>query len=150
MRAHGEYVENEAGAVEDFHFQFALDVAQLLGGELIVEDDHAHFTLGLFFGFDVAAYFLKFSFTQIGHRARAVQPLREAFHGNGARRFGQKFQFVQIFRRFALVLVFGDEGHQYGGFRFGFRLYEFFHVCLMIYAKIVQMLEEMKQTGLFF
>ena len=46
------------GAVEDFHFQFALDVAQLLGGEFIIEDDHAHFALSVFLSHDVLPNFV--------------------------------------------------------------------------------------------
>lgn len=41
LGTHGEDVKDEAGAVEYLHAQLLLDVAHLLGAELIVEDNHA-------------------------------------------------------------------------------------------------------------
>ena len=127
LGTHGEDVEDERGAVQNFHAQFALDVAQLLGREFIVEDDHTHLALRFGFVEDVLAYLLQFTLSHIRHRAGAVHLLREALHGDGAGRFGQKFQFVQIFVRLAFVLRFGDEGHEHGGLAFCLRLYKFFH-----------------------
>ena len=127
LRAHRKDVQDQRSAVQDLHLQLALDIAQLLGRQFVVEDDHADFALGLLFGFDVTAYLLQFTLAHIGHRAGSVQPLREALHGHCARRLGQKLQFVQVFRRLAFVLLLGDEAHEHGRFGLGFGLYEFLH-----------------------
>lgn len=127
LGAHGEDVEDEGGAVEDFHFQFALNVAQLLGGEFIVEDDHTHFALSVFLCHDVLPNFVEFAFSDVSHRTRSVEALRKALDGDSSGGLRQKLQFVEIFCRLSLVLRLRDEGHEDGGFGFGFRLYEFFH-----------------------
>ena len=127
LRAHRKDVQDQRSAVQDLHLQLALDIAQLLGRQFVVEDDHADFALGLLFGFDVTAYLLQFTLAHIGHRAGSVQPLREALHGHCARRLGQKLQFVQVFRRLAFVLLLGNEAHEHGRFGLGFGLYEFLH-----------------------
>ena len=41
LGSHGEDVKDERGAVEDFHLQLLLNIAHLLGRQLVVEDDHA-------------------------------------------------------------------------------------------------------------
>ena len=116
LRAHGEYVEDERGAVEDFYFQFPFDVAQLFGAQLVVEDDHADFAVGFFLLFDVLAYFVEFPFAYIGGCKGLVESLGEALDGAGAGCLSQESQLVEVFVRFALVLCTSDEGYQYGGF----------------------------------
>ncbi len=37
LSAFGEYVEDEAGSVEDFDFQFFFDVSHLFGRQVIIE-----------------------------------------------------------------------------------------------------------------
>ena len=125
--AHGEDVEDEAGAVQDFHLQFLLDVAELLGGEFVVENHHAHLAFGVFLRHDVGTDFLQLALPDVCHRGRAVEALREPLHGHGARRFGEESQFVEVFLRLAFRLVFGDEAHEHGGLGAGLGLYEFFH-----------------------
>lgn len=116
LGTHGKDVENEVGAVENFHAQGALNVAQLFGREFIVENHHTYFAFGVLLGFDVGAYLLEFSLTHIGYRRGAVELLRKALDGDSPCRFGQKLQFVKIFVGLALILVFGYQTYQYGGF----------------------------------
>ena len=127
LRPHGEDVEDERGAVEDFHLQHLLDVAQLLGRELVVEDHHAHHAVGILLGLDVVAYLLEFAFAHIGHRRRAIHPLREAFNGEGTGGVGQEFQLVEILFGLGLVLVFGDQTYENGGFGLRLGYHKFFH-----------------------
>lgn len=116
LGTHGKDVENEVGAVENFHTQGALNVAQLFGREFIVENHHTYFAFGVLLSFDVGAYLLEFSLTHIGYRRGAVELLRKALDGDSPCRFGQKLQFVKIFVGLALILVFGYQTYQYGGF----------------------------------
>ena len=129
--AHGEDVEDEAGAVEDFHLEFFFYVAYLSGGELVVEDHHAHFSLGFFLVFDILSDFLKLSAAHIGGQAGCAHLLGESPERYHARRVGQEFQLVEVFAGPFLVLVFGDESDEDGGFGLGFRDYKFFHYILL-------------------
>ena len=127
LGAHGKDVEDERGAVQNLDLEFALNIAELLGREFVVEDDHADFALGILFGNDVLADFFQLALAHVGHGTGAVHALGEAVHGDCARRFGQKFKFVKVFLRFALVLLLRDEAHENGRFCFGFGLYKFLH-----------------------
>ena len=128
LGAHGEDVEDERRAVEYLDFEFFLDVANLFGRKLVVEDDHADFPFGVFFAFgQIFADFLQFAFANVGHGVGRVQLLREAFHHFGTRRVGQELQFVQIFVGFAFVLQPGDETHQHRSFGLCLRDNKFFH-----------------------
>ena len=135
--AHGEDVEDERRAVQDLHLQLRLDVAYLLGRELIVEDDHAHrlgcftsidyiisplssllsplffqpFLVGLLALLYIFLDFLQFSLAHIRHLTGAAHALREPLHDDSPGRIGQKLQFVKIFFCLCLVLFFGNQSH---------------------------------------
>ena len=126
--AHGEDVENERGAVEDLHLQYRLDVSDLLGRQLVVEDDHTHLALGILFSFDEVAYFLQLAFTYIGDGTRSAHSLCETLHSDGTGGVGEEFQFVEVFLCFRLVLFLGDEAHQNGSLGLCFGDNKFFHV----------------------
>ena len=131
--AHGEDVENQTGAVENLHAEFLLDIADLFGRELIVEDDHTHFAFGFGFVEDILFDFSQFARPHVGHAAGTCQFLREPFHGDGSRRIGEKLQFVEIFLGLGLVLVLRHQSHEYGGFGFGFGNHKFFHAVLSLF-----------------
>ncbi len=123
--AHGEDVEDEAGAVENLHLQFLLYVAYLLGREFIVEDYHADgLRTGTFLGIvqlllplvvcllallDVGANLLQLTLADVRHAAGAVHPLRETLHRDGTGGIGQELQFVEVLLGLRLVLLRCDE-----------------------------------------
>ena len=115
--AHGEDVEDERGAVENFYLQLLFYIAYLLGGQLIVEDDHTYLALVLLLVLDVLLYLLEFSLAHIGSLVGCHHLLRKALHGDGSCGVGEKLQFVEVFLGFCLVLLLGHEAHEHGGFR---------------------------------
>ena len=123
LGAAGEYVENQARAVQNLHFQFLFEVGHLLRGEFVVENHHTHI-VGLQKGGD----FFQFAFSHEGAGVGVVQTLCEAAHGDGAGRVGQEFQFVKVFLDARLVLRGRDEAYEHGAFA-GLLCYdEFFHI----------------------
>ena len=114
LGAHGKDVEDEAGAVEDFHLQLLFYVAQLLGAELVIKDDHAHLALGFLLLLDILSYLLQFAYSQISDAAWPRQPLGEPLHSDGSGCGGEKLQFVQIFVGLAFVLLGRDDAHEDG------------------------------------
>ena len=118
--AHGEDVEDEGCAVEDFHLQLVLDVAYLLCRELIVEYHHTDFSLGVFLVEYILLYLLELSLAHICGLVGAVHSLCESLHGDGAGGVGKEFQFVEILLGLGLVLFLRDESHEYGGFGLDF------------------------------
>ena len=127
LGSHGEDVENETGAVENLDFEFGFDVAQLLGREFVVEDDHRDFAFLIFLGLDIGSYLLKFADADVGDAVRAVHPLGEATDGLGSRRLGQELQFVEVLPYFAFVLVLSDYAHEDGFACLGYVVVFFLH-----------------------
>src|SRR6185503_11358628 len=76
LRALGEYVQDEAHAVDDAAVQAALEVALLHGGELVVEDRDARARRG-----DVAGHLLHLA---LAGEERGVGPVAASLH-EGAR-----------------------------------------------------------------
>ena len=64
---HGEDVEDERRAVQYLHLQCTFDIAYLLGGQLVVEDDHAHFAFRFLLLLDVCLYLVQLSLAHVGH-----------------------------------------------------------------------------------
>ena len=127
LGAHGKDIENQTGAVEYFHLQFFLNIAQLFCREFIVEYDHAHFALGIGLVIQIAFNLLKFAAANVGRTTGSVTALCEAVDGMSPRGFGKKLQFVKIFLCAAFILLRCDESHEHSSFSLGFRAYEFFH-----------------------
>ena len=115
LGTHGEDVEDEGGAVEDFHLKLVLDVAYLLGGQLIIEDDHTDLTVFLFFVLDVLLDFLQLTLTHVRGLVGSHHLLGESLHGDGTGGIGEKFQLVEIFLGLGLVLLLGHQTHEDGG-----------------------------------
>ena len=109
----GKDVENEAGAVENLHLQFLLNVLHLLGREVVVEDDHAYLVL-----VDVVLDFGQLARTDECAGVGGVEPLQKLLHRLGTGSFGQEGQFVEVFVSFRLVLGVGNQPHQNGAFGF--------------------------------
>ena len=131
LRTHGEDVEDERGAVQDFHLEFTLDVSYLFGRQFVVEDDHADFRLGVVLaGLDVFLYLGQFALAHIGHGVGLVDALGETGGHLGPGRLGQEGQFVQVFVRLALVLRLGDEAYQHRLLGLCLGYYKFFHVSI--------------------
>ena len=124
---HGEDVEDERRAVEYLDLQLVLDVAKLLGGEFVVEDDHVGPRFVLAFGVEEVVQLLEFSPSQVRDARRPVGALREAAHGLGARRLGQKLQFVKILFCLCLVLMRRYQSNQYRRLSLCLRDYKFLH-----------------------
>ena len=127
LGTHGKDVENERSTVQNFHFQFALNVAYLLGRKLVIEYHHADFVPCLFLVAYVTADFLQFALANISHRIRLLQLLSKPLHHHGTGCLGQEGQFVQIFVGLPFVLSLGDKPYQDGGLCLRFRNNKFFH-----------------------
>ena len=113
---HGEDVEDERCAVEDFHLQCLLDIAYLLGGQFVVEYHHTHLAFLVFFILYILTYLVEFTLSDIRDGRGAVETLCEAFNDDSSRRVGEKFEFIEILLGLGLVLVLGDKSHQHGSF----------------------------------
>ena len=111
---HGKDVQDQGGSVQNLHLQFLFYVAQLLGREFVVKDDHGHIALGIFLCLYPLTDFLQLTNTEIGNAGWAVQALGEALHRTCSCRLGKELEFVQIFCCLALVLLGSDDTHQYG------------------------------------
>ena len=127
LGAHSEDVEDKRRAVENFHLQGLLDIAHLLGRELIVEDDHTDLSVFLFLCLDIGSYFLELAFSHIRDAAGTAHPLGVALHGDSSCRVGQKLQLVEVFLGLGFVLLGSYQSHKNGGLSLDFRYYEFFH-----------------------
>ena len=92
--AHGKDIEDEARAVQYLHLELVLDVAHLLGRQLVVEDDHTDFPVVVFFVFYILLDFFQFTLAHVGHRIGAVHFLGKPLYGHRSSRIGQKLQFV--------------------------------------------------------
>ena len=110
---HGKDVKDEARAVEDLDLLHLLDVAQLLGRELIVEDDHRHFPFGILFRLYEGAYLLQLANAEVGDAVRPPKALGEATHRLCTGSLGQELQLIEVFLRFALVLTGRDDANEY-------------------------------------
>ena len=55
-----EYVKDQACAVKDFHFEFTLDVYNLLGGQVVIEYCHAYVVV-----LDVGTYLIELPFSDV-------------------------------------------------------------------------------------
>ena len=114
LRAHGEDVEDERCAVEDFHLQHFLYVAHLLCREFVIEDDHADGAFSVLLSLYVFAYLLQLTRTHVRHRAWSAHALCEAFYGYGTCGVGKELQLVEIFFCLCLVLFLGYKTYEYG------------------------------------
>lgn len=112
LSAHGKDVEDKRRAVQNLDFQLAFDVSELLGRQLIVEDDHGDFSLGVLFCFDEGAYLLELAYAEIGDAVGAVHALCEASDGLCPSRLGQEFQFVEVLGGLAFVLCRRDDADE--------------------------------------
>ena len=112
---HGKDVQNKGGPVQNLYLQFLFYVAQLLGREFVVEDNHGHIAFGILFCLYPRTYLLQFAYTQICDAGRTVEALGEALNGACPCRLGKELKFVEIFRCLALILLGSDDTHQYGG-----------------------------------
>ncbi len=110
LGALGKDVENEIGAVENFHSKLALYVEHLLGGKVIVENGHGDVAIVV----DEFPYFLELAFAHKSPRVGIVQALGEASHLLGAGSIGEEGEFVEVFGRPFFVLGGSDESHKYG------------------------------------
>ena len=67
LGTHGKDVENQTRTVQNLHFQCLLDIAELLGREFVIENNHTHLALLLFFLLNKGADFLQLTLTDIGY-----------------------------------------------------------------------------------
>ena len=110
--------------------QLVLDVAQLLGRQLIVEDDHAYLAVVVFLVLDILVYLLQLALAHVGCLVGAAHLLGEPLHDNGAGGIGEKFQLVEISCRLGLVLRRSHQSHEDGGLRLaglGLGVFKFLH-----------------------
>ena len=107
LRPTGEDVENQVGPVEDLDLKLLLDVTQLLGRQLIVEDHQADLVL-----LDISFDLLQFAGTDEGHRIGSLRLLRESFYRLDTSRIRQEGQLVEIFLHFLLILLGCHQAHQ--------------------------------------
>lgn len=105
----GEYVEDEACAVEDLDFEFALEVGDLLGGEVVIEYYH-----GDVVSLDVGDYFFQLAFTDEGVRIWVVKFLGEDLASLGAGSVGEEGELVEVFLDVCLILIRGNETDEDG------------------------------------
>ena len=131
LGTHGKDVEDERRAVQYLDLQLGLDIAYLLGRQLIVEDDHTYrlghhapllglgrtvvapLVVGILLLLDVLLDLLELSLSDIRHLTGPLHLLRETLDGDCPGSISQKFQLVEIFFRLGLVLLLRDESHQY-------------------------------------
>ena len=100
----GEDIKDEAGAVKDLDLQSLLNVAKLLGAELVVEDHDTDLVL-----LDEEADFLQLTLTDEGDGVGLIKALGEATYGSHTSCGGEEVQLVEIFAGLLLVLVLSDE-----------------------------------------
>ena len=109
--AAGEDVEDQARTVENLHLQFFLDVGNLLGGEVVVENHHPYVVF-----LDI---FLDFSQFALPHECAGIglfEFLHKACDNLGSGRVGQKLKLVEIFVHLVLGLPGCDKSHGHGPF----------------------------------
>ncbi len=108
LRTFCEYVENQACAVKNLHFQLALDVCHLLRREIVVENHEAYFVF-----FNICLYFLKFPFPDISARVGIFQFLYEPFLRFSPCGACKEIEFVEIFLHFRLALSECDKPYEH-------------------------------------
>lgn len=100
----------------------ALEVGDLLGGEVVVEYHESYFVF-----VDILLYLVKLSLSHIGARVGVIESLQECLFGDRSRRVGEKSEFVEILLGLSLILLRGYEAHEYGLFRSFGAYYVLFH-----------------------
>ena len=91
LRAAGEYVEDEAGAVEYLDLELFLEVGYLLGGEVVVEYDDSDVV-----GLHVLCDLLELALADECARVGVVELLCEPCHGDRSGSIGQKLELVEV------------------------------------------------------
>ena len=132
LSTHGKNIEDKTRPVQDLHLQFCLDITNLLGAKLIVEDDHTHrlgslptlfrlWTAGIqpvviriLLLLDVLLDFFELTLADIGHLTGTLNFLRETLHSYSTSGIGQKFQLVEVFFCLGFVLLLGNQTYQHG------------------------------------
>ncbi len=97
-----KYVENQACAVENLHLKLALEVGDLLGGEVVIEYHESYFVF-----VDILLYLVKLSLSHIGARVGVIESLQECLFGDRSRRVGEKSEFIEILLGLSLILLRG-------------------------------------------
>ena len=91
-----------------------LNIAYLLGRQLVVEDDHSDLAVFFLFFLNVLFDFLELSLSYIGGLIGSDNLLRESLDGYSSCRIGKKFQLVEVFFGLGFVLLLGDKTHENG------------------------------------
>ena len=143
LRPGGEDVEDEVGTVENLPSQLAFDVAQLSGGEFVVEDHYVHLrTVG-----EVGLDLLQFSGTDERAGVGRVELLPEALDHPGSGRLGEELQLVEVFRQFELVLLGRYQPHQDGCFVFHFFVFDHSHIDIFLWSSPALFLRKKKDKN---
>ena len=135
--------ERECTVGYTFDLQFSLNIANLLGRQLIVKNHHTHrlcfacriVVCCFFLLLDILFDLFEFAFSDISHLTRPLDFLGEALHGGSSSCIGKEFQLVEIFFGLGLVLLLGNQSHQHSSLSFDFRNHEFFHTYIIFRRK---------------
>ena len=119
LRTHSKDIQDERCAVEYLYFKFLFDVAQLLGRQLVVEDNHTYLLIGILAHLHIFGYLYELTTANVCCRVRMLQALRKTFYHLGTCSLSKKFKLVEVLVGFALVLCGCYEAHKNGCLLFG-------------------------------
>ncbi len=112
LSAFCKYIENQACAVENLYLQLTLDIGDLLGCEVVVENSHTDAVV-LHILLDFGKFALAYECAGVG----VGQFLQKAFFGDGTCRVGEKCKLVEVFVGFRFVLCRCDYAYKDCAFR---------------------------------